>query len=374
MVAEVEAARKDGDTLGGVVEVLAYGLPPGLGSHVHWDRRLDAQLAAALMGIQAIKGVEVGDGFRTAAPPRLGRARRDGARRRRRDPAPHRPRRRHRGRHVHRRRAAGARGDEADHAPCPARWTPSTSPPDEPAKAIHQRSDVCAVPAAGVVAEAMVALVLAAGVLEKFGGDCVAETAPQPRGYLDGDPRGAALVVTRHRPPAGRPRRAAGVGQDHGGRSWSRRGSGSPLRDTDAAIEAAAGPQHLRHLRRGRRGGVPRARAARGGQASLAEPRRGAVARAAEPCWTRTPERLLAGHDRRLPATWASPTRPSASGFDRSRPLLALQPRAAWVRLMDERRADLRAAATVHCVDTAGRTPEDVAAEIVTAAGGQHRE
>ena len=67
MVAEVEAAKKDGDTLGGVVEVVAYGLPPGLGSHVHWDRRLDAQLAAALMGIQAIKGVEVGDGFRTAA-------------------------------------------------------------------------------------------------------------------------------------------------------------------------------------------------------------------------------------------------------------------------------------------------------------------
>ena len=63
MVAEIDAAKKDGDTLGGVVEVLAYGLPPGLGSHVHWDRRLDARLAAALMGIQAIKGVEVGDGF-----------------------------------------------------------------------------------------------------------------------------------------------------------------------------------------------------------------------------------------------------------------------------------------------------------------------
>ena len=66
MVAEIEAAKKDGDTLGGVVEVVAYGVPPGLGSHVHWDRRLDAQLAAALMGIQAIKGVEVGDGFTTA--------------------------------------------------------------------------------------------------------------------------------------------------------------------------------------------------------------------------------------------------------------------------------------------------------------------
>src|SRR5690606_32744323 len=67
MVAEIDAARQDGDTLGGVVEVLAWGLPPGLGSHVHWDRRLDARLAAALMGIQAIKGVEVGEGFRTAA-------------------------------------------------------------------------------------------------------------------------------------------------------------------------------------------------------------------------------------------------------------------------------------------------------------------
>ena len=83
MVAEIDAARKDGDTLGGVVEVLAYGLPPGLGSHVHWDRRLDSRLAAALMGIQAIKGVEVGDGFDAGPPPRLGGARRDRARRRR---------------------------------------------------------------------------------------------------------------------------------------------------------------------------------------------------------------------------------------------------------------------------------------------------
>ena len=96
------AARKDGDTLGGVVEVLAYGLPPGLGSHVHWDRRLDARLAGALMGIQAIKGVEVGDGFRTAA--RRGSAAHDEIERgaRRRAPPAHRPRRRHRGRHVHR--------------------------------------------------------------------------------------------------------------------------------------------------------------------------------------------------------------------------------------------------------------------------------
>ena len=99
MVAEIDAAQADGDTLGGVVEVLAYGLPPGLGSHVHWDRRLDSRLAGALMGIQAIKGVEVGDGFRTRPPPRLAGPRRDRARPRTARSAGARPRRRHRGRH-----------------------------------------------------------------------------------------------------------------------------------------------------------------------------------------------------------------------------------------------------------------------------------
>ena len=130
MVAEIEPAHKDGDTLGGVVEVVVYGLPPGLGSHVHWDRRLDARLAGALMGIQAIKGVEVGDGFahRRAAAARVAHdeIERD---RRRRHPPPHRPRRRHRGRHVHRRGAAGARGDEADRHRARGRCAPSTSPP-----------------------------------------------------------------------------------------------------------------------------------------------------------------------------------------------------------------------------------------------------
>ena len=100
------------------------------------------------------------------------------------DPAAHRPGRRHRGRDVDRRGAAGARGDEADLDRPARRSTPSTSPRDEPAKAIHQRSDVCAVPAAGVVAEAMVALVLAQACLEKFGGDSVTETARNHDGYL----------------------------------------------------------------------------------------------------------------------------------------------------------------------------------------------
>jgi chorismate synthase len=113
MVAEIDQAHKDGDTLGGVVEVVVHGLPPGLGSHVHWDRRLDARLAAALMGIQAIKGVEVGDGFGLAATPGIAGARRDRLHYRG-HPARVRPLRRHRGWDDHRRGAPGAGGDEAD--------------------------------------------------------------------------------------------------------------------------------------------------------------------------------------------------------------------------------------------------------------------
>ena len=155
MRAEIDAARKDGDTLGGVVEVVAYGLPPGLGSHVHWDRRLDARLAGALMSIQAIKGVEVGDGFATAR--RRGSQAHDeieqaGGR----DPAADQPGRRDRGRHEHRRGAAGAGGDEADLHRAARAGHRGRAPPARPAKAINQRSDVTAVPAAGVVAEAMV--------------------------------------------------------------------------------------------------------------------------------------------------------------------------------------------------------------------------
>ena len=167
MVAEIDAARKDGDTLGGVVEVAGYGLPPGLGSHVHWDRRLDGRLAAALMSIQAIKGVKVGDGFATA---------------------------RRRGFCAHdeielsaagegtslRRRTNRAGGIESGMSTgevlrVRAAMKPISTVPHaldtidvrtgEPAKAINQRSDTTAVPAAGVVAESMVALVLAEAAL-----------------------------------------------------------------------------------------------------------------------------------------------------------------------------------------------------------------
>jgi chorismate synthase len=188
MQEEIDAARKDGDTLGGVVEVLGYRLPPGLGSHVHWDRRLDGRLAAALMSIQAIKGVEVGDGFTTAR--RRGSQAHDEI-----EPAAGRVRRRTN-------RAGGIEGgmSTGEVLRVRAAMKPISTVPralatvdvatGEPAKAINQRSDVTAVPAAGVVAEAMVALVLADAAAEKFGGDSVAEARRNLRGYLD------SLVIT----------------------------------------------------------------------------------------------------------------------------------------------------------------------------------
>ena len=182
MVARIDQAHKDGDTLGGVVEVVVHGLPPGLGSHVHWDRRLDARLAGALMGIQAIKGVEVGDGFELADTP--GSAAHDeivntdqGLRRTS-------------------GRAGGTEGgmSTGEVLRVRAAMKPIATVPralrtvdvatGEATVAHHQRSDVCAVPAAGIVAEAMVALVLAEAVLEKFGGDSVGETKRNVDSYL----------------------------------------------------------------------------------------------------------------------------------------------------------------------------------------------
>lgn len=183
MVAEIESAHKDGDTLGGVCEILAFNMPPGLGSHVHWDRRLDARLAAAMMGIQAIKGVEIGDGFRTAA---------------RRGSVAHDEIERAQDGHIARRtdRAGGTEGgmSNGEILRVSIAMKPISTIPKaldtidvatgEPAKAINQRSDVCAVPAAGVVGEAMAALVLAEAVLEKFGGDSVAETRRNYESYM----------------------------------------------------------------------------------------------------------------------------------------------------------------------------------------------
>ena len=182
MIAEIEAAKRDGDTLGGVVEVVAHGLPIGLGSFTSGDNRLDSQLAAAVMGVQAIKGVEIGDGFATAR--RRGSGAHDEM-----FPGPDgvlRPTN----------RAGGLEGGMTNGAPLRVRaaMKPISTVPralatvdlatGSEATAIHQRSDVCAVPAAGVVIEAMVALVLARAVLEKFGGDSLTETRRNIDGYL----------------------------------------------------------------------------------------------------------------------------------------------------------------------------------------------
>jgi len=182
MVAEIDDCHSSGDTIGGVTETLVYGCPPGLGSYVHWDRRLDAQLAAAVMGIQAMKSVEIGDGLETTK--RRGSVahdeivREDGS--------------------VHRLtdRAGGIEGGMSNGEVIRVRagMKPISTVPralqtidtatGDATTAHHQRSDVCAVPAAGVVVEAMVALVVANSVLEKFGGDSLGETKRNLESYL----------------------------------------------------------------------------------------------------------------------------------------------------------------------------------------------
>ena len=181
MIEEIEAAKKTGDTLGGIVEVIVEGLPIGLGSHVSGETRLDAQLAAALMSIQAIKGVEVGDGFEEA--------------RRRGSEAHDEILRGGNGVYRETNRAGGLEGGmtNGEQLRVRAAMKPISTVPralktvdmatGDTATAIHQRSDVCAVPAAGVVAEAMVALVLARATLEKFGGDSVEETKRNVEAY-----------------------------------------------------------------------------------------------------------------------------------------------------------------------------------------------
>lgn len=188
MIEAIDAAQRAGDTLGGEFEVVARGVPVGLGSHVSWDRRLDGRLAGALMSIQAMKGVEIGLGFEAArrrgsevhdeivvdgTRPRAGGFRRS------------------------RNHAGGLEGGTTTGEPLVARvamkpLSSLTRPlasvdirSGEAAEAVRERSDVCAVPAAAVVGEAMVALVLADAVLEKFGGDALGETRANLDAYLD---------------------------------------------------------------------------------------------------------------------------------------------------------------------------------------------
>lgn len=195
MIEEVDKAHKDGDTLGGVVEVLVYGMPPGVGSFTHADKRLDGLLAGAVMSIQAIKGVEIGDGFTSAS---------------------------RRGSEAHDEmqniagnvtrlsdRAGGIEGgmSNGEIIRVRAAMKPISTVPKalqtvdvatgENSTAHHQRSDVCAVPAAGIVAEAMVALTIAAAVLEKFGGDSITETKRNLEGYLKSIPDNLKSQIVR---------------------------------------------------------------------------------------------------------------------------------------------------------------------------------
>ncbi|MEK9987571.1 MAG: chorismate synthase [Aquiluna sp.] len=186
MVAEIDDCHSSGDTLGGVVETLVYGMPPGIGSYVHWDRRLDAQLSAAVMGIQAMKSVEIGDGLETTK--RRGSVAHDEITRE--------------GGEVSRKtdRAGGIEGGMSNGEVVRVRagMKPISTVPKaletidtasgDKATAHHQRSDVCAVPASGIVVEAMVALVIANAVLEKFGGDSVGETKRNLHSYLEAIP------------------------------------------------------------------------------------------------------------------------------------------------------------------------------------------
>jgi len=208
MVSEVKAAAKEGDSLGGVAEVVAYGVPVGLGSHVHWDRRLDALLAQGLMSIQAIKAVEIGEGL--ALPGLRGSEAHDAIRMAGPDDG---------GgtlsggyaRDTH--RAGGIEGGMSTGAPIVARASmkplatlnrPSLGTVDvvtkESTVSFKERTDVTAVPAMGVVAETMTALVLASEALRKFGGDSVAEFVRNRDGYLDslGETPSAAPPLSEH--------------------------------------------------------------------------------------------------------------------------------------------------------------------------------
>ena len=337
MQAEIDAARKDGDTLGGVVEVVAYGLPPGLGSHVHWDRRLDGRLAAALMSIQAIKGVEVGDGFTTAR--RRGSQAHDEI-----EPAPDGVRRRTN-------RAGGIEGGMSTGEPLRVRaaMKPISTVPralatvdvrtGEAAKAINQRSDVTAVPAAGVVAEAMVALVLAGAAAEKFGGDSVAEVQPQRRRIPEiiGDHSDRSWTrSTKRGRPAGRPRSSSGR-RARARPPWARCSPGCSRRSSPMPTRSSRRQRASRSATSLSPTARPRSGPGAGhrGPADQQPPRRARARRRRHPrprhpasCWLATGS-----------STWrpGSPPRCTVPGWTAPRPLLLGNPQGRMKILLEER-------------------------------------
>ena len=249
MITEIKAAAKDGDSLGGVIEVLGFGVPVGLGSHVHWDRKLDALLAQAVMSIQAVKGVEIGDGFEVAG---------------RRGSAAHDPIRWDGDANRYRRLSTLAGGTEggmstgellvvrAAMKPLATLNVPTLETVDtatkESAVSFKERTDVTAVPAMGVVAETMVALVLAGEAQRKFGGDSVTEFVRNAEAF-------AATIAVRPMTPR-RACRDDGVGQDHG-RPDRCRAAGPAVLRLRRARRGAHRPHRAADLVRRGRGGVP---------------------------------------------------------------------------------------------------------------------
>ena len=374
MIAEIEAAKADGDTLGGVVEVVANGLPIGLGSFTSGDNRLDSQLAGAVMGIQAIKGVEIGDGFETAR--RRGSVAHDEM-----YPGPG-------GVMRSTNRAGGLEGGMTNGQPLRVRaaMKPISTVPralatvdmatGDEAVAIHQRSDVCAVPAAGVVVETMVALVLARAALEKFGGDSLAETRANIDTYL----RAVRRKEQAAEPPAShRAGRRTGIGlmapkavlvgharfgQVHD-RTPTGQGDGPPVAGHRRRDRRDHRPHHCRHLRQRRREGVPSHRGrsrARGTRNRTTVCCRSAVARSPAPvCAKRFPG---------TPSSISRSARPRASDAPPPaapvRPLLAgADPAEKFRTLMSQRVPLYRRAATIR-VNTNRRNPGAVVRYIVS--------
>ena len=282
MIEEIKAARTAQDTLGGIFEVVAYGLPIGLGSHTQWDEKLDGRLAAAMMSMPSIKGVEIGDGLAQTA--RRGSTVHDvitydaerGL------VPPDQQRRRHRGRH-HQRCPVVVRGAAKPIStlikPLPSvdlRHARAQTP------AHFERSDICVIPAAGVVGEAMVALVLADAFRQKFGGDSIAEIEKNYESYV------STYVLTapeRTSPSVGRA--CAGQEAGHGvarpTSCWSG-SSGSGKIDRRAAAGTAA-----RLALRGHRPGDPARRPVMTVQEIFRRPGRAALPRRSNPrSWPRS--------------------------------------------------------------------------------------
>ena len=353
MVAEIDAAHRDGDTLGGVVEVLAYGLPPGLGSHVHWDRRLDSRLAGALMGIQAIKGVEVGDGFETARRRGSAGPRRDRARRRTDLDT------------VRTARAGGIEGGMSTGEPLRVRA--AMKPISTVPRALDDRRRRR--PASPPRHQPAQRRVRGPGRRHRRRGDGRPGAGRRSRWRSSAATRSPRRRATRGLPRAPHgpvmPPRVVLVGPPGSGKSTVARlvaeRLGQPCPGHRRRRGARGRRDDRRHLRRARRGRVPRA-----GARPRSRSRWPSTTGCSPSAAARSSTSVRAKAARPAPVVFLDVSITGAApaiGFNRDRPLLLGNPRAQWVRLMAARRPVYEQVATV-TVDTDGRTPDEVADEV----------